>query len=223
MSSSEQMSTGAPTSGGLEQARQCAAVSEVPLSTLRGAGVDVDVRRLSRAAAAVLLTALLAVAAALFIAGERKNAQIAALRTGGIPVQMAVTGCIGLMGGSGSNPVGYRCRGTYLVDGHRYSAGVPGSGIHSPGALVAALAAQSDPALVSSAHLVAGEHQSWKVYAVPSLLVSVVGAVLVARYVRLCRRTMAERGETTPEAGSDARVFGVGTAPGGPGLVGYPR
>ncbi|MHB8430736.1 MAG: hypothetical protein ACYDDZ_09445 [Acidimicrobiales bacterium] len=202
-----------------------AAADGLPLSTLRGAGVDVDIRYLSRVVTVVLSTALLALAAALFIAGERRNAQINALRTGGIPVVMTVTGCIGLMGGSGSNPVGYRCRGTYLVDQQRYSAAVPGSALHSAGADVAALAARGDPALVSSAHLVAGEHQSWKVYAVPSLLVALVVAVPVAWSVRRRRRrrTGPGRDETAVQVGTKTTGFGVGTAPWSPEVVGYPR
>lgn len=202
-----------------------AAVGVLPLSTLRGAGVDVDIRYLSRVVTVVLSTALLALAAALFIAGERRNAQINALRTGGIPVVMTVTGCTGLMGGSGSNPVGYRCRGTFVVGQRRYSAAVPGSALHSAGADVAALAARGDPALVSSAHLVAGEHQSWKVYAVPSLLVSLVGAVPVVWSVRRRRRrrTGAGRDETAAQVGTNTTGFGVGTAPWSRGVVGYPR
>ena len=39
-----------------------------------------------------------------------------------------------LMGGSGSNLVGYQCGGTFALDRHRYSEAIPGTSFHRPGA-----------------------------------------------------------------------------------------
>src|SRR5208282_6851990 len=105
-----------------------------PIMSLRGANVEVDVRRVGRALLGACLLTLAAVTVVLFVAGARKNAQITRLRQQGVSVEVSVSGCRGLMGGSGSNLVGYDCRGSFTIDGHRYSETVPGNSFHRPGA-----------------------------------------------------------------------------------------
>jgi MFS family permease len=162
-----------------EQAPQ--ALSTDSLTTLRGAGVDVDVRRLGRVVGGMCLAGLAAVAIVLFAAGVDKNAQITDLHQRGVAVQITVTGCMGLLGGSGSNPVGYACTGTVMLDGHRYRESIPGDTLYPPGAKIRGVAVPGDPPLLSTPHAVATERASWNVFVVPTILLAaflfLVGAV----------------------------------------------
>ena len=115
------------------------------VATLRGAGVDVDVRRAGRVLVGAVLGALAVLAVVLFVAGAQKNAQITSLRSHGVPVTVTVTGCTGLLGGSGSNAAGYACRGTFSVAGHRYDEAIPGDTLYPPGTPLAAVTVPGDP------------------------------------------------------------------------------
>ncbi len=153
--------------------------AERPVSTLRGAGVDVDHRRLGRIAAALVLVALAATSVGLFIAGAHHNQQIDELRHG-VPVDATVTSCLGLLGGSGSNAAGYACRGSYTVDGIRYGEAIPGSTLLRTGSHVRLVAASGDPSLVTTPALLRRDRTSWHVFVVPAILLFlllVVGAV----------------------------------------------
>jgi hypothetical protein len=154
------------------------------VGTLRGAGVQVDAARAARVAVALGLAVLVVVAAVLFVAGYRKNAQITELRTHGVPVELTVTHCLGLMGGSGSNQAGFDCSGTYAYDGRTYSEDVPGNSLRLSGSTVRGVVVPSDPALFSTPGTVAREHASASVYAAPVVLVVVaagIGGWLVVR------------------------------------------
>ena len=118
-------------------------------------------------------------AAVTFVAGFRKNAQITALRTQGVPVVVTVTRCIGLLGGSGSNAAGNSCQGSFVLDGHRYVDPVPGYTLFPPGSHLQGITVRTDPALLSTVQVLAGQHASWRVYLLPAVLI-VVLVVLVA-------------------------------------------
>jgi len=113
------------------------------------------------------------------------------LRQHGIPVTVTVTGCLGLLGGSGSNPVGYACRGSYVVDGHRYNEPIPGTALHDPGTRLDGVVAAGDPGLVSTVGLVAAEHPSGRVFVLPGVLVGLLAGLLLVLGVR--RRRLATR------------------------------
>ena len=99
--------------------------------------------------AAVLgLTAIVVVAAVLLVAGVRKNAQIDSLKAHPVPVDLTVTHCLGLMGGSGSNAAGYECTGTYTFAGRHFIEGVPGLVFHPAGSTVHGIVSDSDPGVV---------------------------------------------------------------------------
>ena len=155
-----------------------------PLTRLRGAGVDIDVRRASRVVVAVVLVALAALIVVLFTAGVDKNAQITTLRTRGVPVTVTVSGCLGLLGGSGSNAAGYACQGTFTFGGQRYHAAIPGNSFERPGSTVRAVTDPDDPTLLSTAALVATEHASWTVFLLPGglvILFVLIGGVALRR------------------------------------------
>jgi hypothetical protein len=160
---------------------------DVPLTNLRGARVEVDPRRARRLIVGVLLVALAVVAVVLLVAGVKKNDQESSLRLHGVPVLVTVTGCTGLLGGSGSNLAGYACAGTYTFDGHHYDQSIPGTGLLHRGEVVQGVIVSSDPALLSTPAAVAGQRTSNDVFIAPVIVFLVFLVVLVAA-VRSYRR-----------------------------------
>ncbi len=167
---------------------------------LRGASVKVDARSVGRFAVGLCLVALGVLVIVLFVAGAQKNAQITSLRQHGVPVEVTVSGCLGQLGGSGSNAAGYACRGTFALDGHRYNDAIPGNTLYPPGTTLRAVTVPSDPALLSTARAVASEHSSSAVFFLPTILLValalVVGALIYRR--RHLRRTSPSNPSVTP-------------------------
>ncbi len=158
-----------------------AATGDDRVSTLRGAGVTtVDRKRLLWLAVVAVILGLVIGSVALYVAGARKNAQIADLRQHGVPVEVTITGCQGLLGGSGSNAAGYACRGTFTLDGQRDDEALPGDTLLSPGTKIRAVAVPGNPGLVSTPAVLAGEHTSEGVYVLPSVLAALAVVTLVA-------------------------------------------
>jgi len=165
------------------------------LAPLRGAGVSADVRRVARIVASLLLAGLAVLVFVFYAAGARKNAQITELRQHGIPAEMTVSSCMGLLGGSGSNPVGYSCHGTITVGGRTYDDPIPGNSLYAPGAKLAGVTVAGDPALFTTPALLHSEHASWRVYVLPAVLTGVlvlaVAGLLVLRGRRRDRQAAA--------------------------------
>jgi hypothetical protein len=178
--------------------------SSQPLTTLRGAAVEVDVRRATHLIVALCLTALGIAVLGLFMAGLHKNTQDTLLRQQGLAVEVTVTGCRGLLGGSGSNAAGDTCRGTFVLDGRRYNDTIPGDIIRAPGTTVRLVTAESDPEVIATAQQVNSEHASWKVFILPSVLMVVLVALVAA--ATLSRRR-------NPGAISSGDCAHVGTSP----------
>ena len=63
---------------------------EPRVAALRGAGVEVDTARAGRVAAWLGVAVVVVVALVLLVAGYRKNAQITALKSHGVPVEVTV-------------------------------------------------------------------------------------------------------------------------------------
>lgn len=169
-------------------------VATSDVAALRGAPVEVDARRAGRVAVGMLVVALFGLSAALFVSGARKNDQVTDLRDHGIAVAVTVTSCRGLLGGSGSNFVGYTCEGTYRVRGQRYRQTLPTNTLYAAGTRVTLVAAADDPALLSTRALVAARHASWRVYLVPSALLVLVAGVGALSW----RRRRASRKDPLP-------------------------
>lgn len=157
-------------------------VGEEPVGTLRGASVHVDMRAVGRVVIPLCLVALAVVVALLYAAGANKNAQIDRLHTHGVPVQITITGCIGQLGGSGSNAAGYTCTGTFVLDGQRHTELIPGNTLYEPGTSVAGVSVHGDPTLIVTAGALATEQTSWHVYVLPTVLLLVL-LVAVGLYV----------------------------------------
>ncbi len=162
------------------------------VTTLRGAGVRADGRRVGRIAVFALVAVVVATAVVLAVAGSQKNAQISALRRNGVPVEVTVTACRGQLGGSGSNPVGYSCVGSYRFGGRTYSESIPGGSLLPPGRVIRGIVTPGDPALFSTPAMLAAERPSWRVYLAPVLLVGAALAMVGGIVLRV-RRTRTVR------------------------------
>jgi hypothetical protein len=165
--------------------------SDQPVTTLRGATVDVDIRRAGQVVVGICLTALAITGIVLLIAGIQNNSQVNDLRQHGIPVTVTVTVCRGLIGGTGAQVAGYSCTGTYTVDGTQYRQSIPGLAFHTPGSTIRGVAVPGDPRLLSTPDQLGRQHASWRVFIIPGVLLSVVVAVsalLVRRRATASRR-----------------------------------
>jgi hypothetical protein len=159
------------------------------VGTLRGASpVQIDPRRLGQIAIGVVLVTLAVLVVVLSVAGLHSNDQIDRLHDDGVPVTVTATGCLGLLGGSGSNAAGYTCHGTYTLDGHRYTVQLPGTDFHRPGSMIPSVAVRGDPALVSPVYIVDTQHSSASVFILPAVLLVVllvlVGVIVLRRRAR---------------------------------------
>lgn len=172
--------------------------SNEPVSTLRGAGVNYNARKVGQVVIGLCLATLAVLAVVFTVAGIHNNSQINKLRHDGIPVTVTVTKCLGLMGGSGSNAVGYSCTGSFTIHGTRYTETLPGTGHHDRGSAVPAKAVPSDPALVSPISVLRSEHSSLSVFILPLVLL-VVLALLIALIVVVRQRRRDPTGTTAAE------------------------
>lgn len=163
-----------------------------PVTALRGAGVDVNVRRLVPYLVGVLLVALVVSIVGFAVAGAQKNDQVNQLRQHGVIVEATVSGCIGLMGGSGSNLAGYSCRASFTLAGHRYDEPLAGSPTPVRGSTFRAVTVPGDPALLATVAAVGAEQSSWRVYILPGVLLIVLVLILVVMLVAR-RRAKASR------------------------------
>ncbi len=159
--------------------------AERPVTTLRGATVDVDLRRTARVVVGISLALLVVLAAVFLVAGLHTNSQINRLHHQGVPVSVRVTHCTGLMGGTGAQGAGYSCTGTYTVHGTRYVQTIPGTTtFHAVGSTFQGLVVPGDPKLLSTPALVAAQHASWHVFLLPAALLVLAlgwGALLLVR------------------------------------------
>jgi len=169
-----------------------------PLTTLRGASVEVDPRRVACVAVALGLAALAAVAVILFVAGVDKNAEITGLRQQGVRVEVTVTRCIGLLGGSGSNGVGNSCSGTFVLAGKDYRSSIPGNTLYASGTRLRLVTIKDDPGILATVRQLQGEHASWKVFFLPTALLVVLFTLVSAVAVLLRRGREGGGSATTP-------------------------
>ena len=150
-----------------------------PVTRLRGATVDVDPRRAKQLVLVVCLVALAVVAVILLIAGVQKNDQADNLQQHGVEVNVTVDGCLGLLGGSGSNGAGFACKGTYTFDGRQYRQSIPGNAQRIPGSVIRGVIVADDPTLLSTPALVAESPSSSTVFIAPAILFAVLVLALV--------------------------------------------
>jgi hypothetical protein len=180
-----------------------------PISTLRGARIEIDTARVVRVLLGGVLAILAVLAVVFFVVGAHKNAQINELRLHGEPAEVTITKCLGLMGGSGSNSAGYACTGTFQVGGRIFDEGVPGDALYAPGTRLAATAASNGSGLFAPVGVLADERSSWTVFIVPGVL-ALAFAVLASPWMLRRRRSRKKpsRVALLPSSGSSQRDVG---------------
>jgi hypothetical protein len=134
----------------------------------------VDPHRAAQVAIAICWAVLAVLVVVLFLVGIHKNDQVNSLRQHGVAVEDTVDSCSGLLGGSGSNAAGFRCWGTFTLDGDRYTKDIPGTVFRTPGSKVAAVADPSEPGLITTVSALANEHASASVFIAPAILLAVL-------------------------------------------------
>jgi hypothetical protein len=159
-----------------------------PISTLRGAGVNFDARRIGQVVGGLVAATLVVLIVVFTVAGAQKNSQITRLHQHGVAVEVTSTGCLGLLGGSGSNGAGYSCRGRYTFAGRTYTQTIPGNKLYAPGSTLKAIIVPGDPSLMSPVGIVANERSSGRVYLLPAILLFGL-VLLVGTLLRLYRRS----------------------------------
>lgn len=146
------------------------------MMALRGASVGkVNRRRVVQVIEALSVATLATLAIVFFVAGIHRNNQISDLKSNGVTVNIKVTECLALIGGTGSNPAGYVCQGALTIDGHHYTEVIPGSDPLKKGQIMKVVVVPNDPALLTPLHTLLDEHSSGTVFILPaSLLVALL-------------------------------------------------
>lgn len=168
--------------------------------------MEVDARRAGRVVVVLGLLSVVVAALFLVVAGVQKNDRINALQREGVPVQVTVTGCRGLLGGSGSNPVGYSCWGSFTLSGRRYSEGIPGDALLAPGSQLRMLTIADDPGPLAAPGVVAAARASASVYVLPAVLFGAVVVSVTAAALVLRRRAAQPALRVLPGLGGGKRL-----------------
>ncbi|HEY0871675.1 MAG TPA: hypothetical protein VGD55_14850 [Acidothermaceae bacterium] len=138
---------------------------------IRGGGGVIDTRRLFRVFVGSAVVALVALVVALTIEAAHKNSRIDSLQHHGVPVDVTVTKCLGILSGTGITVTTFQCNGSFNLDGRSYNAVIAGSNLnHSPGDVVKAVADPKHPTSISTATSLVNTHSSWRAYTAPAIL-----------------------------------------------------
>jgi len=150
--------------------------------------VTIQARRVLDAMAALCVVVLLALAVALTLSAAHGNAHLTALRHHGVPVQVTVTGCLGISSGIGMGVEYWQCRGSYSLGGQTYNEVIHGSrSMLDAGRRLPAIAVPGQPTLLTTVSGVAKAHSGSTLYVVSALLaVAAIGVILA--WVLLSRR-----------------------------------
>jgi hypothetical protein len=115
------------------------------------------------------------------------------LRHRGVPVNVTVTSCLGILSGTGITVTSFQCRGSFDLAGRSYNAVIDGSSVnHAVGDVVKAIADPKHPTSVSTPSSVVGAHSSWRAFIGPAILFLVLVLVIVGG-VWSSRRSSARR------------------------------
>jgi hypothetical protein len=116
-----------------------------------GGGVEVNTGRVVRFLVVTGALVLIALTVATAVSAANQNARATKLQNHGVPVDVTVTGCVGVSSGIAQAIQYYQCRGSYTLDGQQYNEVIGGVRSARPeGEIVHAVAAREDPALVST-------------------------------------------------------------------------
>jgi hypothetical protein len=144
------------------------------VTKLRGAEVEVDVRRTTQIVVVASLVALAALVIALFAVDANKSSQIAALKDHGLPVDAVVARCVPQMSGSGSSVGGYDCTVAFKMQGTSRREVLLGTNRDLSGDTVQALVNPDDPRDVYPKSVVRATHRTWTAFMLPIILLVVL-------------------------------------------------
>jgi hypothetical protein len=156
-------------------------------SYIRGAGgVRVDGRRVAGyiLGFGVLIFAVLTV---VFTGiAVHHNSRATSLKQKGVPVQVTVTGCVGLASGTGITGTGFTCRGSYTLADRQYTEQIGGTAnLFTVGQKISGVAVRDEPSVLYTASSAQTMHSTWTVYVTPAaLLVVLLGTEVFRRRVR---------------------------------------
>jgi hypothetical protein len=138
---------------------------------IRGSGgVAVEGRRVLRVIVVFILASLAVLTVLLLIEAIGKNARINRLHHDGVPVHVTVSSCLGLASGTGITTIGYKCRGTFSLAGHRYDEVIGGSTAeHQAGDTVAAVVDPHHPSNLVAAGAVTRDRASGAAFLIPAI------------------------------------------------------
>jgi hypothetical protein len=174
-------------------------IDEAPGGYIRGSGGVVDTRRLFRVVVGSAIVVLAVLVVVLTIGAAHKNSRINGLRHRGVPVDVTVTHCFGILSGTGITVTTFQCSGSFDLAGHSYNGVIAGSDSnHAVGDVVKAIADPKHPTSISTASSLANAHSSSRPYIAPVVLVGVL-VMLIVGALWWSRRSSAKRPRTEPE------------------------
>jgi hypothetical protein len=166
---------------------------EAPGGYIRGGAGVADTRWLFRVLVASAIVVLAVLLAVLTIQAADKNSRIDNLRHRGVPVDVTVTDCLGILSGTGITVTSFQCSGSFELAGRSYHAVIAGSNAnHAAGDVVKAIADPKHPTSISSASSLVNAHSSWRAFIGPAVLFLLL-VLLIAGAVWRSRRNSAQR------------------------------
>jgi hypothetical protein len=166
---------------------------EAPGGYIRGGGGVVDPRRLFRVLIGLAIGVLAVLVVVLAIQAANKNSRIDGLQRRGVPVDVTVTSCLGILSGTGITVTSFQCSGSFNLAGHTYNALIAGSNAnHQAGDVVKAVADPKHPTSVSLPSSLEKQQSSWRAFIGAGVLF-VVLLLLVAGVWWWSRRNSAQR------------------------------
>jgi hypothetical protein len=166
---------------------------EAAAGYIRGGGGIVDTRRLLRVVVGSAIVALAGLVVVLTIEAVHKNSRIDSLQHRGVPVDVTVTSCFGILSGTGITVTTFQCSGSFDLAGRSYNAVIVGSTAnHAVGDVVKAIADPKHPTSISTPSSLANAHSTWRAYITPGVLFLVL-ALLVVGVLWWSRHNSAQR------------------------------
>jgi hypothetical protein len=161
---------------------------EPPTYIRAGGGVEGGGRRVVAVLALIGAVALGALSVALAVGAAHHNAQLDALRRGGVPVTVTVTGCLGISSGVGMGIEYWQCRGSYTFAGQTYNEVIGGNRqLLDRGQTIQGVAAAARPTVVSTAASAHKARASWASFVAPVLFGAAAVALLAGGLVLFSR------------------------------------
>jgi hypothetical protein len=154
---------------------------EAAAGYIRGGGGIVDTRRLFRVVVGSAIVALAILVVLLTVQAVHRNSRIDGLQRRGVPVDVTVTSCLGILSGTGITVTSFQCTGSFDLSGRTYNATIAGSNInHAAGDVVKAVADPKHPTSVSTAGSLVNAHSSWRAFIGPAICFLVLVLVIAA-------------------------------------------